>query len=336
MSSGNKKKDFWVHFMAGGLGGTVGAAITCPLEVVKTRLQSSLYSPKALPGMHLVHQPAAARGLVSYAVEHVRQVIELLSIIKRREGVTALWKGLGPNLVGVVPARAIYFSTYNYGKNAYTAINKGQETPFVHMISAISAGVATSIATNPIWLVKTRMQLQSDSMTGHARKYRSSLDCLTSVVREEGVKGLYKGLSASILGLTETSLQFVLYEQMKKRILAAKMEKKSLERATNLSPPPKPSLDWYETFGVAATAKLFATITTYPHEVLRTRLRQVPAGAEVSRGLIQTARKIYLEEGMGALYGGLTAHLLRVVPNAAILFATVEFVLLYAANLDKK
>jgi hypothetical protein len=34
---------FWLHFTAGGLAGTIGAAVTCPLEVVKTRLQSSLY-----------------------------------------------------------------------------------------------------------------------------------------------------------------------------------------------------------------------------------------------------------------------------------------------------
>ena len=41
----NKKKraNPIVHFVAGGIGGTVGAVLTCPLEVVKTRLQSSMY-----------------------------------------------------------------------------------------------------------------------------------------------------------------------------------------------------------------------------------------------------------------------------------------------------
>ena len=33
----------WVHFVAGGIGGTVGAVVTCPLDVVKTRLQSDVY-----------------------------------------------------------------------------------------------------------------------------------------------------------------------------------------------------------------------------------------------------------------------------------------------------
>jgi solute carrier family 25 protein 33/36 len=81
---------------------------------------------------------------------------------------------------------------------------------------------------------------------------------------------------------------------------------------------------------------------TYPHEVLRTRLRESPVspnganGTTVAvpkyRGLWQSARLIYMEEGMGALYGGLTAHLLRVVPNAAILFATVEFIVHHASK----
>lgn len=39
---------FWLHFSAGGLAGTIGAAATCPLEVVKTRLQSSLYQAPAI------------------------------------------------------------------------------------------------------------------------------------------------------------------------------------------------------------------------------------------------------------------------------------------------
>ncbi|KAJ3097450.1 hypothetical protein HDU97_004860 [Phlyctochytrium planicorne] len=335
MATGDFKRDFWVHFMAGGLGGTVGAAVTCPLEVVKTRLQSTMYRSKSFPALQMaVRNPG--RGMVGYAVDHVRHVVDLLIAIKQREGLAALWKGLGPNLIGVVPARAIYFSTYNYGKKFYTSLNDHKETSGVHMLSAMTAGISTALATNPIWLVKTRMvgvviisqlaytfakQLQS----GDSKIYRNSLHCVQSIVREEGIRGLYKGLSASILGLTETTMQFVLYEYMKKRVLASKQQ--------HSTSPTKPTLDWLETFSLAASAKLFAAITTYPHEVLRTRLRQLPDNAvsggsrTAYKGLWQTARKIYLEEGAAGLYGGLTAHLMRVVPNAAILFATVEFVL---------
>ena len=83
-----------------------------------------------------------------------------------------------------------------------------------------------------------------------------------------------------------------------------------------------------ETFGTAATAKLIAAMITYPHEVLRTRLRQAPVnGVHKYNGLLDSAKIIFKEEGIVAFYGGMTAHLLRVVPNAAILFFCYEFVI---------
>jgi solute carrier family 25 protein 33/36 len=86
--------------------------------------------------------------------------------------------------------------------------------------------------------------------------------------------------------------------------------------------------DWLETFGTAASAKLIAAMITYPHEVLRTRLRQAPVNGVVKyNGLVESFKLILKEEGVTALYGGMTAHLLRVVPNAAILFFCYELVI---------
>jgi solute carrier family 25 protein 33/36 len=68
-----------------------------------------------------------------------------------------------------------------------------------------------------------------------------------------------------------------------------------------------------------------AAVCLYPHEVIRTRLRE--EGAKY-RGLWRTARIIVAEEGAGALYGGLTAHLMRTVPNSAIMFFTYECLML--------
>jgi solute carrier family 25 protein 33/36 len=84
---------------------------------------------------------------------------------------------------------------------------------------------------------------------------------------------------------------------------------------------------WTGKLVAAGSAKLFAAAVTYPHEVVRTRLRQAPtisvAGGPPKMkytGLVQCFKTVFKEEGMAGLYGGLTPHLLRVVPSAAIMF----------------
>lgn len=291
----------WVHFIGGGTGGCMGALITCPLEVIKTQNQA-LYNRKLISmGLKAGQTP----GLIS-----------TLSAIVSLEGIRGLWKGLGPNLVGVFPSRAIYFGTYNATKS--NLLSSGYpESSFVHLISAMAAGIAVSTATSPLWLVKTRMQLQtpdSPSITGQPN-YKSSFDCVRRVYQEEGIRGFYKGLGASYLGIAESSIQFVLYEKMKSARLAK----------TNNT-----TLSNYEYMAIAASAKLVAAISTYPHEVLRTRMReQRGSTANIPQkytGLFQALQLIFKEEGFRGMYGGMSTHLLRVVPNAAIMFWTYELV----------
>ena len=114
-------------------------------------------------------------------------------------------------------------------------------------------------------------------------------------------------------------MQWVLYEQMKshlrirqERLVASGRDPTAWDQAVNFS----------GRLVAAGSAKLFAAIVTYPHEVLRTRLRQAPMqnGRLKYTGLVQCFRTIFREEGIGSLYGGLTPHLLRVVPSAAIMF----------------
>lgn len=303
----------WVHFVAGGMGGMAGAIFTCPLDVVKTRLQSSVYRQDYLSKTH--HTNIFRQG-----GQHLKETCSILHNVYKAEGMRALFKGLGPNLVGVIPARSINFFTYGLSKDFISRnFFQCQEHSFVHLMAGITAGFVTSTATNPIWLVKTRLQLDK----AHSRAYKNSFDCLKKITQNEGIKGLYKGLTASYLGSIESTLQWVLYEQMKLFIH---------RRSLLVAESGKVRTSWDEFFewgarsGAAGAAKFLASILTYPHEVMRTRLRQAPMenGKPKYQGLVQCFKLIVKEEGFLSMYGGLTPHLMRTVPNSIIMFGTWE------------
>ncbi|KAF9944001.1 hypothetical protein BGZ70_005164, partial [Mortierella alpina] len=269
---------------------------------------------------------APRTGIASVA-GHIKDTCLLLGHIYSKEGPRALYKGLGPNLVGVIPARAINFAAYGNGKRFYTELNNGKETALVHLSAATTAGVVTATLTNPIWLVKTRMQLQVEGV----RQYRNSVDCIVQILKSEGIRGMYRGLSASYLGVAEGTIQWVIYEKFKTTLA----ERRKLANLNNPNATRgyvvggKDIEEWVEFLGAAGAAKFIASAITYPHEVLRTRLRQVPVGNEPAKytGLKQTFQLILKEEGVAALYGGLTAHMMRVVPNAAIMFFCYEAIM---------
>lgn len=327
----NRQRKAWPHFVAGGLGGMTSATLTSPLDVLKTRLQSTFYqsqlaASRAAKGIPPPHSLPFARA----ALLHISETGQILAQIPRVEGWRALFKGLGPNLIGVVPARAINFWAYGNGKRLISAsLFDGQETAMVHLLAAASAGIITGTATNPIWLVKTRLQLdrQNAGPGGAGRQYRNAWDCVRQTVRAEGLRGLYRGLSASYLGVSESTLQWVLYEQAKRTLARRGDDLRRSGRAPTLTDR---TVEWAGRLTAAGGAKFVAALITYPHEVVRTRLRQAPvdaAGTVKYTGLWSCFKTVFREEGLAALYGGLVPHMLRVVPSAIIMFGVYEGVL---------
>lgn len=132
---------------------------------------------------------------------------------------------------------------------------------------------------------------------------------MVDTFRTEGMYGFTRGMSASYVGITETVIALVLWEQFKKAI--------------------------YETYGpgpinsavAAAGAKLIATTVAYPHEVIRTRLRETAGENRRFKTFRQAVSLTFQEEGIRGLYRGLLPQLFRVVPNHAIMFLTFEVIL---------
>ena len=134
-------------------------------------------------------------------------------------------------------------------------------------------------------------------------------------MKKEGWPSLYKGLGPSLLGITHVAVQFPLYEHLK--TILKRNEKKKLSNQDILF--------------ASSFSKMIASLSTYPHEVIRTRLQtQVAHSNHLDkakyRSLIQASRVIYKEEGMLGFYKGLFTNLLRTVPASAMSLLIYEIV----------
>lgn len=240
--------------------------------------------------------------------------------IMQADGIAGFWRGLPPTLVGIVPSRSAYFYAYQRSKSALGPYLP-EGSPLNAMIAGLMAGITGNTLTNPIWMVRTRMQILADKAAGQVA-YAGYRDAVQSIWRDEGVGGFYKGITASYWGCLEGSAQFIMYEQFKTRLL-----KRLNKRRAAQGLPPTDQLPKATYFWSAAVAKMCASILTYPHEVARTRMReQAREGIFKYKGMWQSLAVIAREEGRQGLYSGMGVHLLKVVPNSALMFLTYEVV----------
>jgi len=139
--------------------------------------------------------------------------------------------------------------------------------------------------------------------------YRHTGDAFKTIWREEGFRGFYRGMGSSLLGIAHVAVQFPLYERFK-----------HLLRKPGEDQPGKKGI-----MIASAMAKMAASVATYPHEVIRTRLQNETSRCNAKyKGIIQTARTIYAEEGWQAFYSGMATNLLRTVPASVVTLLTYE------------
>jgi solute carrier family 25 folate transporter 32 len=230
-----------------------------------------------------------------------------------------------------------YFTCYNAARRRYAERAGGERattttttTAKENFYAATEAGVVTTVLTNPIWVIKTRMQLQragvGDAAGASARgaaeqPYASFIDAFARIAAKEGLGGLYKGLVPSLVLVSHGSIQFVAYEHLK--TLAARARRDDEDAAAR-------GVDPSEAAAFGVLSKLCAATITYPVQVIRSRIQQrmdvraadAPTYARFSQALVQTLSR----EGLSGLYKGMTPNILRVLPSSAVTFAAYETV----------
>lgn len=292
----------WENAAAGATAGFATVAAFHPLDVVRTRFQVS-----------------GGRGLSD--LPPYRNTGHAVYTIARSEGLRGLYAGFYPAVLGSTASWGLYFFFYNRAKQRYSQGKDVQLRPFDHLVSAAEAGALVCLFTNPIWLVKTRMQLQTP---GHASPYSGFSDALRTILKEEGWLALYRGIGPGLMLVTHGAIQFTAYEELRKAMIFAKSKQTSADNRCS-----EDLLNSVDYAALGAGSKLSAILLTYPYQVIRARLQQRPGsdGTPKYSDSWHVVKETARYEGVRGFYRGITSNLLKNLPAASLTFVVYENVI---------
>ncbi|KAK1296141.1 hypothetical protein QJS10_CPB15g02022 [Acorus calamus] len=139
------------------------------------------------------------------------------SSVRGSKGFRGLYAGFYPAVFGSTVSWGLYFFFYNRAKQRYSKHSGEELSPGLHLASAAEGGALVCLFTNPIWLVKTRLQLQTPLHQN--RTYSGFSDALRTILKEEGWHALYKGLGPGLLLVSHGAIQFTVYEELRKVVI---------------------------------------------------------------------------------------------------------------------
>mmetsp|Transcript_15010 Transcript_15010/g.19638 ORF Transcript_15010/g.19638 Transcript_15010/m.19638 type:complete len:360 (-) Transcript_15010:44-1123(-) len=348
--------------IAGFAAGTISTSLLLPLDVVKVRLQ--------------VHEGASSPNKIDstktkFSTNKRIGAMHVARGILKFEGIQGLYVGWTPAVIGSAVSWGGYFYVYESFKKSWLqmkrdrALSKQQSTPellpkanvslnsFDYFLLSCSAGGVMVCITNPIWLLKTRMQLQMKkaSEQHNVRPYRNVRDAFMTIVRQEGPLALYKGTGAAFLLTSNGGIQFTVYEYLKEifHIQRASFKRDNARSDETVSNTTSVRERFEKSFGymvIGAVAKIIASTVTYPLQVAKSRIQQRAEALEftpdgnvrvVNRhygGLKETFQRIARSEGVSGLFKGCLPNAIRVAPSAAVTFVVYEITMDFLHSSD--
>ncbi|KAE8580943.1 hypothetical protein XENTR_v10024600 [Xenopus tropicalis] len=269
------------RFTLGSIAGAVGATAVYPIDLVKTRMQN---------------QRSSFVGELMY-----KNSFDCFKKVLRYEGFFGLYRGLLPQLVGVAPEKAIKLTVNDFVRDKFT--QKDGSIPLLAEIMAGGcAGGSQVIFTNPLEIVKIRLQVAGEISTG------PKVSALT-VLQDLGILGLYKGAKACFLrDIPFSAIYFPVYAHCKTLLADEQGHIGALQLLT-----------------AGAIAGVPAASLVTPADVIKTRLQVAArAGQTTYTGVIDCFRKILQEEGGRALWKGAGARVFRSSPQFGVTLVTYE------------
>ncbi|MCO5551132.1 hypothetical protein L7F22_004629 [Adiantum nelumboides] len=189
-----------VHFCGGVIATLVQSSVTVPVEVIRQR------------------QMVQRSGGDSY-----KGSLHAATRIYQVEGLRALYRGFGLAQMVWGPYNAIYLPLWEASKQAavrYTGAESVQKLDVQwELLSSFFSASCAAAVTNPMDVVKTRLQVQGKSNSSNSTNYNGALDAARSIFRQEGLKGFACGISSRVFWIAPSSMiMFTCFDQLMKRL----------------------------------------------------------------------------------------------------------------------
>ncbi|KAK7363962.1 hypothetical protein VNO80_12247 [Phaseolus coccineus] len=291
---------FAKELVAGGLAGGLAKTVVAPLERVKILFQTR-------------RAEFQSTGLIGSAVR-----------IAKTEGLMGFYRGNGASVARIIPYAAIHYTSYEeYRRWIIQTFPDVWKGPTLDLVAGSLSGGTAVLFTYPLDLTRTKLayqivsptKLSASGMVNNEQVYRGIIDCLTRTYREGGIRGLYRGVAPTLVGIFPyAGLKFYFYEEMKRHV-PEEYNKSIMAKLT-----------------CGSVAGLLGQTFTYPLEVVRRQMQiqklQPSDNAEL-KGTLKSIVLIAQRQGWKQLFSGLSINYIKVVPSAAIGFTVYDTMKLY-------
>lgn len=283
------------HLLAGGVAGVVSKTCTAPLGRLTILFQvQGMQSNAAILKKHSLLQEA--------------------SRIVHEEGFRAFWKGNLVTIAHRLPYSSISYYAYDCYKSFLYLLpglggddQYGNADVFVRLLGGGLAGMTAATFTYPLDLVRTRLAAQTNHIY-----YQGIKHAFKAICKDEGARGLYKGLGATLLGVgPNLAITFSVYET-----LSSNWQLRRPDDSKALV-----SLASGSVSGIASST------LTFPLDLVRRRMQLEGIAGRAciyKSGIFGTFKHIFCSEGFRGLYRGIIPEYSKVVPNIGISFMAYE------------
>lgn len=234
-NNGTKQLDTPTRLISGALAGITSVCTTYPLDLVRSRLSIAtasipLQSASPAPAPATATQPSLSSAYHTSSTSARQSAAQVftkadltmwgmtLKVMRDEGGFKALYRGLVPTALGVAPYVGINFASYELLRGIITP--PGKSSIVRKLACGALAGSISQTLTYPFDVIRRKMQVTGMGSLGY--QYNGALDALQSIIRTEGVQGLYRGLWPNLLKVAPSiATSFFTYELVKEMLGAA-------------------------------------------------------------------------------------------------------------------